>query len=248
MPHRRLFQILIFQQEELGAGIGLLLLAGALVGLLAALLCLLPHWLRRVITTGLCSVAVVGLLQDLIAPIFSVWNPLENIIDLLFPGNGLSISGAVGLFIVVAAVSALWSFKGQAVQTRIKALPPQRRRGLNLAALLAGVLVLLVLPPVLGLFLSEVMTIVGLFILLGLGLNIVVGFAGLLDLGYVAFFAIGSYTVAILTSPELGFFDWNFWQALPLAVLFGVLAGVILGVPVLKMRGGLSRHRHAGVR
>jgi branched-chain amino acid transport system permease protein len=99
------------------------------------------------------------------------------------------------------------------------------------------VLVLLVLPQVLGLFLSEVMTIVGLYILLGLGLNIVVGFAGLLDLGYVAFFAIGSYTVAILTSPELGFFDWNFWQALPLAVLFGVIAGVILGVPVLKMRG-----------
>ena len=232
-----LFQILIFQQEELWAGIGLLLLAGALIGLSAGLLCLLPHRLRRVIMTGLCSVAVVGLLQDLIAPILSVWGPLADIIDLLFPGNGLSVSGAVGLFIVVAALSAFWSFKGQAVQTRIKALPPQSRRGLNLAALLAGVLVLLVLPQVLGLFLSEVMTIVGLYILLGLGLNIVVGFAGLLDLGYVAFFAIGSYTVAILTSPELGFFDWNFWQALPLAVLFGVLAGVILGVPVLKMRG-----------
>jgi branched-chain amino acid transport system permease protein len=81
------------------------------------------------------------------------------------------------------------------------------------------------------------MVIVGLYVLLGLGLNIVVGFAGLLDLGYVAFFAIGSYTVAILTSPELGFFDWNFWQALPLAVLFGTLAGVMLGIPVLKMRG-----------
>ena len=232
-----LFQILLFQQEELWAGIGLLLLAGALIGLATALLCLLPHGLRRVVTTGLCSVAVVGLLQDLIAPIFSVWDPLVDLIDLIFPGNGLSISGAVGLFIVVAALSAFWSFKGQALQTRIKAMPPQRRRGLNLTALLIGVLVLLVLPQVLGLFLSEVMTIVGLYVLLGLGLNIVVGFAGLLDLGYVAFFAIGSYTVAILTSPELGFFDWNFWQALPLAVLFGVLAGVILGVPVLKMRG-----------
>jgi branched-chain amino acid transport system permease protein len=182
-------------------------------------------------------VAVVGLLQDLIAPIFSVWDPLADIIELLFPGNGLSVSGAVGLFIVVAALSAFWSFKGQAVQTRIQALPPEKRRGLNLTAVLVGVLVLLAAPQVLGLFLSEVMTIVGLYVLLGLGLNIVVGFAGLLDLGYVAFFAIGSYTVAILTSPELGFFDWNFWQALPLAVLFGVLAGVILGVPVLKMRG-----------
>jgi branched-chain amino acid transport system permease protein len=232
-----LFQILIFQQEELWAGIGLLLLAGVLTGLSAGLLRGLPDRMRRVLMTGICSVAIVGLLQDMIAPILSEWGPLADLADLLFPGNGLSISGAVGLLIVVAALSAFWSFKRQAVQTRIKALPPQGRRGLYLAALLAGVLVLLVLPQVLGLFLSEVMTIVGLYVLLGLGLNIVVGFAGLLDLGYVAFFAIGSYTMAILTSPELGFFDWNFWQALPLAVLFGVLAGVILGVPVLKMRG-----------
>jgi branched-chain amino acid transport system permease protein len=232
-----LFQTLIFQQEELWVGIGLLLLAGVLIGLAAGLLRLLPEGMRRILMTGLCCVAVVGLLQDMIAPVFSQWGPLADLTDLLFPGNGLSISGAVGLFIAVAALTAVWSFKGQAVQTRIQALPPKSRRGLNLAALLIGVLVLLVFPQVLGLFLSEVMTIVGLYILLGLGLNIVVGFAGLLDLGYVAFFAIGSYTMAILTSPELGFFDWNFWQALPLAVFFGVMAGVILGVPVLKMRG-----------
>ena len=232
-----LFQILIFQQEELWAGIGLLLLAGVLTGLSAGLMRILPDRIRRVLIIGICSVAIVGLLQDLIVPIFSVWDPLADLTDLLFPGNGLSVSGAVGLFIVIVALTGVWSFKGPAVHTRIQALPPKSRRGLNLAAVFVGVLVLLVLPQVLGLFLSEVMTIVGLYVLLGLGLNIVVGFAGLLDLGYVAFFAIGSYTVAILTSPELGFFDWNFWQALPLAVLFGVIAGVILGVPVLKMRG-----------
>jgi branched-chain amino acid transport system permease protein len=70
-----------------------------------------------------------------------------------------------------------------------------------------------------------------------LGLNIVVGFAGLLDLGYVAFFAIGAYTMAVLTSPELGFFHFSFWGALPFTIIMGVLSGVILGVPVLKMRG-----------
>jgi branched-chain amino acid transport system permease protein len=232
-----LFQILIFQQEELWTGIGLLLLSGALTGLAASLLCLLPGRLRRILISGLCSIAIVGLLQDLITPVLSEWGPLADLNDMLFPGNGLSVSGAVGLFIAVIGLTAAWSFKGQAVRTRIQALPPTSRRGLNLAAMLVGVGVLLVLPQVLGLFLSEVMTIVGLYILLGLGLNIVVGFAGLLDLGYVAFFAIGSYTVAILTSPELGFFHWNFWQALPLAIFFGVLAGVLLGVPVLKMRG-----------
>jgi branched-chain amino acid transport system permease protein len=68
-------------------------------------------------------------------------------------------------------------------------------------------------------------------------LNIVVGYAGLLDLGYVAFFAIGAYITAILTSPELGFFAFSFWSALPFAILMGILSGVLLGVPVLKMRG-----------
>jgi branched-chain amino acid transport system permease protein len=68
-------------------------------------------------------------------------------------------------------------------------------------------------------------------------LNIVVGYAGLLDLGYVAFFAIGAYTMGVLTSPELGFFDLGFWSALPFALLVTTLSGVILGLPVLRMRG-----------
>jgi len=82
-----------------------------------------------------------------------------------------------------------------------------------------------------------VLTIVGLYVLLGLGLNIVVGYAGMLDLGYVAFFAIGSYVTAILTSPELGFFSFSLLGALPFAIILGVFSGVLLGIPVLKMRG-----------
>ncbi|MCZ7671909.1 MAG: branched-chain amino acid ABC transporter permease [Chloroflexi bacterium] len=72
---------------------------------------------------------------------------------------------------------------------------------------------------------------------MGLGLNIVVGFAGLLDLGYVAFFAIGAYTMGLLTSQgDLGL-GLSFWVALPFCVLAATLAGVILGIPVLGMRG-----------
>jgi branched-chain amino acid transport system permease protein len=72
---------------------------------------------------------------------------------------------------------------------------------------------------------------------MGLGLNIVVGFAGLLDLGYVAFFAIGAYTMGLLTSTgDLGL-GLPFWFALPLSILAAALAGVILGIPVLRMRG-----------
>ena len=73
---------------------------------------------------------------------------------------------------------------------------------------------------------------VGIYVLLGLGLNIVVGMAGLLDLGYVAFFAIGSYTVALLTAPEPHNLMWSFWAALPVAVILSALAGILLGIPV----------------
>lgn len=100
------------------------------------------------------------------------------------------------------------------------------------------VLVLLLLPLIVGTYLSEVINNVGLYILMGLGLNIVVGFAGLLDLGYVAFFAIGAYTMAILTSnSSLGVANMSFWAALPFCVAAAVLAGITLGIPVLRMRG-----------
>jgi branched-chain amino acid transport system permease protein len=71
---------------------------------------------------------------------------------------------------------------------------------------------------------------------MGLGLNIVVGFAGLLDLGYVAFYAIGAYVMGVLTSPELGG-TMTYWEALPFALVACVMAGFLLGLPVLKMRG-----------
>ncbi|NWF54589.1 MAG: branched-chain amino acid ABC transporter permease [Syntrophaceae bacterium] len=131
----------------------------------------------------------------------------------------------------------LWARKGEALRTAFRQTSPAKQRSLRLAGWALLAVLLFVLPQVLGLFLSEVLTIVGLYVLLGLGLNIVVGYAGLLDLGYVAFFAIGSYTVAILTSPELGFFQLSFWEALPFAILLGVIFGVLLGIPVLKMRG-----------
>jgi branched-chain amino acid transport system permease protein len=88
----------------------------------------------------------------------------------------------------------------------------------------------------LGSYSSEVLDKVGLFVLMGLGLNIVVGFAGLLDLGYVAFYAIGAYTVGVLTAPQGGI-GLTFWTALPLAVLTSIAAGIVLGIPVLKSHG-----------
>jgi branched-chain amino acid transport system permease protein len=74
---------------------------------------------------------------------------------------------------------------------------------------------------------------VGVFVLLALGLNVVVGAAGLLDLGYVAFYAVGAYTTAKLTTTA----HWTAWEALPLAIAIAMLAGVVLGAPTLRLRG-----------
>lgn len=75
-----------------------------------------------------------------------------------------------------------------------------------------------------------------LYVFLALGLNIVVGFAGLLDLGYIAFYAVGAYTFAFLASPHFEL-HLPFWLVLPLGAVFAALAGIILGLPTLRLRG-----------
>ena len=74
------------------------------------------------------------------------------------------------------------------------------------------------------------------YVLLALGLNIVVGFAGLLDLGYAAFFAIGAYTMGLFNSPLMGF-EWGFWKVIWLSAAVSAIFGVAIGVPTLRVRG-----------
>lgn len=102
--------------------------------------------------------------------------------------------------------------------------------------------VLLVLAMFLPLTLSQywnfTLGTVGIYILMGLGINIVVGLAGLLDLGYVAFFAVGAYTLGLLTSPQhYADLQINFWVAGTIGILMAALTGIILGFPVLRLRG-----------
>lgn len=74
---------------------------------------------------------------------------------------------------------------------------------------------------------------VGMYVMMAIGLNIVVGKSGLLDLGYVAFFAIGAYTMAILGTKT----DLNFWEIMPIGIALAMLSGVLLGTPTLRLRG-----------
>lgn len=97
--------------------------------------------------------------------------------------------------------------------------------------------ILLILPRTWGGYWNYVFGTVGIYIILGLGLNIVTGWAGQLVIGYVAFFAIGAYTFALLTAPEPHHLLVNFWVALGLGVLAAALAGLLIGLPILNLRG-----------
>ena len=129
------------------------------------------------------------------------------------------------------------------MQNAHKASPPPlllsllRERGPLFWLLL---LVLLLLPFVIDALLGRswlrIVDFALLYIMLALGLNIVVGYAGLLDLGYIAFFAVGAYTYALLGSPQFDL-HWPFWVVLPLGGLIACVFGVLLGAPTLRLRG-----------
>jgi branched-chain amino acid transport system permease protein len=222
---------------EGAGGIFIILIGGLLCGIFAGVLYVIPELIRRVTIICATSVLMAGLLQDLIRPVLAPWSLLSIISDWLYTQNGLTIFGSIAIAVIIGIIYVIWIKKGEGVKAGYTKLPGGAQRNIKIASFFILAIFLIALPHLLGLFLSEVLTIVGLFILLGLGLNIVVGYAGLLDLGYVAFFAIGAYTTAILTSPALGFFSLTFWQALPFAVMLGIISGVLLGIPVLKMRG-----------
>jgi len=94
-------------------------------------------------------------------------------------------------------------------------------------------LAVLVFPLITSSYQVSIMTTAFMYVMLGLGLNIVVGLAGLLDLGYVAFYAVGAYTYALLNHH----FGLGFWQCLPLSALLAAIFGILLGFPVLRLRG-----------
>jgi branched-chain amino acid transport system permease protein len=222
----------------------LLVVLGGVVGALAGLLHRLdPVW-RKVVLMALASVLTAALG----APLFKVMlNGLGIPNRWLFQGDGLTILGAV---VVAVAFGALrwWLLRVGGARAALLKVPGTNERNANRIIAVLALAVLGVLPWVVNDFVSDVLGFVGLFILLGLGLNIVVGYAGLLDLGYVAFYAVGAYSVAILTArssylvngtvfaPAPAGFT-NFWIAIVVTVLIAVVIGVLIGAPVLRLRG-----------
>ena len=163
---------------------------------------------------------------------------------LLFPRWG-TVAWLVGLTFSAVLLGSL-------LRPRLPALPEvavppgaaRRARQLGLAALLLFPALMLALVGQAGAikWVDNFGVQILIYVMLGWGLNIVVGLAGLLDLGYVAFYAVGAYTYALMatwvipqTLPALG--PWAFWVCLPMAGILAALWGIILGFPVLRLRG-----------
>jgi branched-chain amino acid transport system permease protein len=119
-----------------------------------------------------------------------------------------------------------------------KLVPPSVQSGLSFVGryLAPALLIFTVLVPVIFYnqrYILDLAILVLTYVMLGWGLNVVVGLAGLLDLGYVAFYAVGAYSYALLATN----FGWSFWICLPLAGILAAFWGVLLGFPVLRLRG-----------
>ncbi len=197
---------------------------------------LIPQRLRQALLWGISVVLLVGLFWEVltglaVSLIFLQWTGLEV-------GRVLSWPVAIVILILAGLYAYFRPNIESGVSQHYHRLASSGQRSLNWVGLVLLGLILLVLPTAVGQFWAQTLTTVGLFILMGLGLNIVVGLAGLLDLGYVAFYAIGAYTMALLSSPaSSAHLQWSFWVALPASLVVAAVAGILLGIPVLRLRG-----------
>jgi branched-chain amino acid transport system permease protein len=233
-----LLAMLTFHQQSVLLGVAYLLVLGAALGGAGALFLLLADGIRRPLAGGLIATGLAGMLQELIRPILANSRVTKPLHDLLYTWSGLTLRGAVIIFLVVAAAVWLWHLNRQRIETALGSLDPRTRRHIRWGYLGAGALLVALFPLFAGNFIGQVLLIVGLFTLMGMGLNLEVGLAGLLDLGFVAFYAVGAYTTALLMADSpYALAHLSFWEAMPIAVLVSLIVGVIFGIPVLKIRG-----------
>jgi branched-chain amino acid transport system permease protein len=151
---------------------------------------------------------------------------------LFLPFKGLEAAGLmfIGIFVLLFAISAL---KKITVTDKIKAISIPEFKKFRKFFIPALLISIISFPLVLKDYYIDVLIMSGIYILLALGLNIIVGFAGLLHLGYAAFYAIGAYTYAIVNTK----LNIGFWASLPLSASLAAFAGLLLAIPALRLRG-----------
>jgi len=232
-----LYNLLTFGKGQ--SNIWLLPVIGAAGGILGAAFLLIPMMFRRPLTLGLLVTFFLALFSGLFRVVMiNQKGGVAKAAKYLFGQTGLTVEGTLIFFFAVVIIAFFWNYRGKEVRARIASLPKGGQLSLRVIAFILILYIAIGLPQVSGPFIAQVIVTVALFILMGLGLNITLGFAGLLDLGFVAFYAIGAYTVGLLTSyGPFGLQHVSFWVAVPIAVLVAMLSGAVLGLPVLGVRG-----------
>ena len=208
------------------------------LGSVGGLIHLVSPSVRRRVILAVEWVVVVALLEQVFSQVLRQIR-LEAVATRVFTLKALEWWAALVVAAVVAIVAERTRGGLGRVRERLFAADPEQRTRNSVWLAVLVLVFLIVMPQLLGSLLSEVLANVGLFLLMGLGLNIVVGLAGMLDLGYVAFFAVGAYTVGVLTSPISPRFtlEWSWWAALPVAIIMSAIFGLLVGTPVIRMRG-----------
>lgn len=211
---------------------------GMSLGVLGGVLTLLPRVARMLVVISGGVLMFMGLFAGILrSPMLQNGNT-AGIARELFASSGLRISGALLVLGIVVIAYLVWVvFKPR---ERYRALPKEMRQHPAVVIPVGGLMLLIVLLLPLGFtgFVPAVIALIAVYALMALGLNITLGLAGLLDLGFVAFFAVGAYTVGLLTSTgEFGIAQWPFWIAIPFAVIVAMGFGIFLGLPILHIRG-----------
>ena len=233
-----LLNLLSFNRS-LGVGALLWVLLGLILGVLGAAMHVLPKKLCSRIRTVVLSVLAVSVLETFLTDLLEGFG-LEVLTDFVYyKRGGLEVGGALLVAALALLIPLLVGTRIKDAKKQVVDLPAEERKRVNLILLAVSAALLLVLPFFLGKIANELLANVGLFVLLALGLNVVVGLAGILDLGYVAFFAVGGYTTAVLTSPNSpGFSPELPWPiALIVVVVITGMVGLFIGAPVIRMRG-----------
>ncbi len=235
----RLEELLSFG-ESLGTGILYWAALGTVLGAIGGAIHLLPPALRRGLSAAVQWVFLVSLMQIVVVQILSEFGQEDFAEDTLYGSNGgLEVVPALVVGLVAGVLAVRLKGQGTVLRARLATADQRTRIRNSIIAAVVVLVVFIILPNFLGSLLNELLANVGLFLLMGLGLNIVIGFAGLLDLGYVAFFAVGAYTTAVLTSPISPKWspELSFWVAMPVVIVMAIIAGILVGTPVIRMRG-----------
>jgi branched-chain amino acid transport system permease protein len=236
-----------FVTFERGLVSGLLVLIGlgVVAGAIGGSLRVSSPQVRGAIVLGATVTLLMGLLQRIV-PVAMRELGLNS--DFLYSRitRGLTVGGGIGIYALTAFASIMWTRSGPAGRDRIRSAvrdQPATRSALLLIALA----LFAILPLVVGAVISEVLGTVMVFLLLGIGLNIVVGYAGLLDLGYVAFYAFGAYALGLLSGATLNTtagaaapafsLNLNFYVAIFVVAILASGLGLLIGAPVLRLRG-----------